>query len=125
MLKRFLINAVALAVATWVFYGRGITLDTHDHVRTALTILGVAVIFGLVNALVKPIFKVLTSCLVLVTLGLFLLVINGALFMLTSWLAGRFGLSWHVDTFWPTGVIAAAVVAVVNFLAIRFLPDKH
>ena len=124
MIKRILINALALAVATLVLQGRGITLDTTDRLREVLTILGVAVIFGVVNALVKPIFKVLTGCLILVTLGLFLLVVNGAMLMLTSWICGQLGLGWHIDQLWPTAVIAAVIISVVNFLVIKFLPGK-
>ena len=124
MLKRILINAVALAVATLVLQGRGITLDTTDRWREVATILGVAVIFGVVNALVKPIFKVLTGCLILVTLGAFLLVVNGAMLMLTSWICGQLGLGWQVNQFWPTAVIASIIISVVNFLVIKFLPGK-
>ena len=123
MLKRLLINAVALAVATFLMNGRGITLDSTDWVRTGLTILCVAIIFGIVNAIVKPIFKVLTGCLIMITFGLFLLVINGALLMLTSWACGQLGLGWHVDRFWPTAVIASVIISVVSFLASKFLKD--
>ena len=124
MIKRILINALALAVATLALQGRGITLDTSDRLREVLTILGVAVVFGLVNALVKPIFKVLTGCLIMITLGLFLLIINGAMLMLTSWICGQLGLGWQIVAFWPWAVIAAAIIAVVNFVVIKFLPDK-
>jgi len=124
MIKRILINALALGVATFALYGRGITLDTTDRVREVLTILGVAVIFGVVNALIKPIFKVLTGCLILISLGLFLLVINAAMVMVTSWACGQLGLSWHVDAFWPTAVIVTVIVSVVNFLVIKFLPNS-
>jgi putative membrane protein len=116
MLKRLLINAIALAVTTFLLMGRGITLDTSDWLTTGLTILGVAVIFGLINAIVKPIFKALTGCLIMLTFGLFLLVINGALLMLTSWICGQLGLGWHIVVFWPTAVIGALIVSVVSFL---------
>jgi len=125
MVKRVLINALALGLATVALQGRGITLDRSDRLREVLTILGVALIFGVVNAVVKPIFKVLTGCLILLTLGLFLLVVNGAMVLLTSWICGQLGLGWHVDTLWPTAVITAVIVSVVNFLVIKFLPDKH
>ena len=125
MVKRVLINALALGLATVALQGRGITLDRSDRLREVLTILGVALIFGVVNAVVKPIFKVLTGCLILLTLGLFMLVVNGAMVLLTSWICGQLGLGWHVDTLWPTAVITAVIVSVVNFLVIKFLPDKH
>jgi putative membrane protein len=124
MLKRLLINAIALAVTTFLLMGRGITLDTSNWLHTGLTILGVAVIFGVINAIVKPIFKVLTGCLIMITFGVFLLVINGALLMLTSWVCGQLGLGWHVDQFWPTAVIASVIVSVVSFLATKLVKRK-
>jgi putative membrane protein len=123
MMKRLLINALALAVATFLLDGRGITLDSGDWLRTVLTIICVAIIFGIVNAVIKPIFKVLTGCLIMITFGLFLLVINGALLMLTSWACGQLDLGWHVDHFWPTAVIASVIISVVNFLVSKFLKE--
>ena len=57
-------------------------------------------VFGILNAIIKPIFQLVTIPLVLLTLGLFLIVINACMLLLTSWLAGLFGLGWNVDGFW-------------------------
>ncbi len=118
---RFLASAAALAVATFVL--NGITLDGATSERKIVVLLGVALIFGLVNAAIKPIFKLVTLPLVLLSLGLFLLVINALLLMLTSWLAGMFGLGWQVDGFW-TALLGSVIVSVVSFVIGIFLPRK-
>jgi putative membrane protein len=118
---RLLANAAALAVATWLL--SGITLTASGTGRKVLVMLVVALIFGVVNAIVKPIFKLVTLPILLLTLGLFLLVINALLLMLTSWLAGQFGLGWHVSGFW-TAVLGALIVSVVSWLLNTFLRDR-
>ena len=60
----------------------------------------------------------------LLTLGLFLLVINALLLLFTSWLAGVFGLGWHVDGFW-TALWGSIVISIVSFILNAFLPDKN
>ena len=74
MLVRFLANAAAIAIATWLI--PGISLTNAQPQDQVLTVLAVAVIFGLVNSLVKPLFKFAAAPLVLLSLGLFLMVIN-------------------------------------------------
>ena len=83
-----------------------------------------ALIFGIVNAILKPIFTFFTACLVLLTLGLFLIVINAGLLLLTSWLAQQFGIGWSVDGFW-TAVIGSIIVSIVSFVLNAFLPNKN
>ena len=82
----------------------------------------IALIFGVINAIVKPIFRLVTLPSVLLTLGLFLIVINALLLLLTSWLAGLFGLSWHVEGFW-TAVLGSIIISIVSFVLNAFLPD--
>lgn len=118
---RLLANAAALAVATWLL--SGITLTAHGTWNKVLVMLVVALIFGVVNAIVKPIFKLVTLPVLLLTLGLFLLVINALLLMLTSWLATQFGLGWHVSGFW-TAVLGALIVSVVSWLLNTFVRDR-
>lgn len=120
LLVRLVANAAALAVATWLL--SGITLTAATTSRKVVTLLVVALIFGLLNALVKPIFKFVTAPLVLLTLGLFLLVINACMLLLTSWLAARAGLGWQVRGF-ETAVLGALIVSVVSFLLNAFLRD--
>ena len=117
---RLLVNAAALAVATWLL--SGISLHDSTMGRKVLTLLIVALVFGVLNALVKPVFKLVTSPIVLLTLGLFLVVINGCMLLLTSWVSGKVDLGWHVDGF-LTAVVGAVVVSVVSFLLSAFVPD--
>ncbi|MFP5416573.1 MAG: phage holin family protein [Actinomycetes bacterium] len=114
MIIRFLVSALALGLATWLL--PGIWLDTTgEPANAALTILLVAAIFGLVNAVVKPLFVFVTSPLLLITLGLFLLVINAALLMLTSWVCEQLNVGWGVDGYW-TAFWGALLVSIVSFV---------
>ena len=119
-LLRLLANMGALAVATWLL--SGITLTAETTGRKVLTLLVVALIFGIVNAIVKPIFTLVTGCIVIVTLGLFLVVINALMLMLTSWLSDLFNLGWSVDGFW-TALLGSLIVSVVSFVLNAFIPD--
>ncbi len=119
---RLLATAGALAVATWLL--SGITLNDPTTSGKILALLIVALIFGVLNAIVKPIFKLVTLPIVLLTLGLFLLVINACIMLLTSWVASNVGLGWHVDGFW-TAVFGAIIVSVVSFLLNAFVPDAN
>jgi putative membrane protein len=119
---RLLATAGALAVATGLL--SGITLNAPTTSGKILALLIVALIFGVLNAIVKPIFKLVTLPIVLLTLGLFLLVINACIMLLTSWVASNVGLGWHVDGFW-TAVFGAIIVSVVSFLLNAFVPDGN
>jgi putative membrane protein len=120
LILRLLANAAALAIATWIL--SGITLTGSTTTSQVVTLLIVALIFGILNAIVKPIFALVTIPLLLVTLGLFLIVINACMLLLTSWLAGLFDLGWHVEGFW-TAVLGGLIISVVSFILNVFLPD--
>ena len=120
-LLRLLINAAALGAATWLFARIELTGSTTQEKVIALLV--VALIFGVVNAIVKPIFTIVTIPLLLLTLGLFLVVINALMLMLTSWLAGVVGLGWRVDGFW-TAVFGGIVISIVSFILNAFLPEE-
>ncbi|WP_133911158.1 phage holin family protein [Streptomyces sp. NBC_00582] len=113
-------NAGALAVAVWAL--SGITLSGDNKGKEIFTLLLVALLFGLVNFLVKPIVKVLTFPLFILTLGLITLIVNALMLLLTSWLAGVFDLSFHVDGFW-TAVGGGLIVSVVSWALNVVLPD--
>jgi putative membrane protein len=121
LILRLLANAGALAVATWLL--SVIALTAPGTWPKVWTLLLVALVFGVVNAIVKPIFKLVTLPIVLLTLGLFLIVINALMLMLTSWLAGQFGIGWQVDGFW-TAVLGGLIVSVVSFFLNAFVPDR-
>ena len=118
---RLVANAAALGVATWLL--AGITLNTPTTSRKLAALLIVALIFGVLNAVVKPVFKLVTAPIVLLTLGLFLVVINACIMLLTSWVADKVDLGWHVDGFW-TAVFGDVIVSIVSFLLNAFVPDR-
>lgn len=118
---RLLITAVSLWIATVVI--SGIELTTESMAGKAGTLIAVAVIFGIVNAILRPIIKIVGCGFYVLTLGLVALVVNGLLFLLTSWIAGQFDLPFHVDDFWPSAVLGALLVGVVSWLLNMLVPD--
>lgn len=114
------ITAVALAVAAFLL--DGITVTGDDTGRRALTLVGVAVIFGLVNAIIKPLVKTIGCAFYVLTLGLIGLVVNGLLLLLTSKIATEVGLPFHVDGFWPA-FWGAIIVGVVGWLLDLFVKE--
>ena len=121
LILRLLANAAALAVATFLLSGISLTAPTTEG--KVVTLLVVALIFGVVNAVVKPVFTLVTVPLLLLTLGLFLVVINALMLLLTSWVSTRVDLGWSVDGF-GTAVLGALVVSVVSFFLNAFVPDR-
>lgn len=109
ILVRWLIVALALFVAAWLV--PGIRVSGTAWVAYALT----AVVLGLVNALVRPLLKLLTCPLILLTLGLFVLVINALTLWIAAWLAGLLGIGFHIDNFGSAfwGALIVSIVSVV------------
>jgi len=123
-LIRVLASAAALAVATAVV--PGIELTTGSVTSKVLTLIAVALIFGVINAFLKPIVKIVGCAFYILTLGLIALVVNALLLWLTSWLAGKLNLPWHITGFWPAfwGAIIVSVVGWLLSILIRE-PDKN
>ncbi|WP_433373273.1 phage holin family protein [Actinoplanes sp. CA-142083] len=121
ILIRLVITAVSLWIATLLI--SGIELTTDSVPQKIATLLAVAVIFGIINAVLRPIIKVIGCGLYVLTLGLIAIVVNGLLFMLTSWIAGELNLPFHVDDFWPSAVLGALLVGVVSWLLNMLVPD--
>lgn len=117
-LKGLLIRLGSTALAFWLatVLIPGITLDTGSATEAVVTLVLVAVIFGVVNAVLQPVIKTVGCGFYLLTLGLIALVVNGLLFLLSSWIAGEAGLPFHVDGFWPAAVLGALLVGVVTWL---------
>ncbi|MGW0772950.1 phage holin family protein [Streptomyces sp. NPDC002835] len=120
-LVKTIANAGALWVAVWLL--QDITLTGESTGKKAWTLLLVALLFGVVNFLVKPVVKLLTLPLFILTLGLITLVINALMLLLTSWLADTFDLSFHVDGFW-TAVLGGLIISIVSWALNLVLPDK-
>jgi putative membrane protein len=121
ILIRLVITAVSLWIATVVI--DGIRLTTDSLGGQIGTLLAVAAIFGIVNAVLRPIIKTIGCGLYVLTLGLISLVINGLLFLLVSWIAGQFDLPFHVDDFWPSAILGALLVGVVSWVLNMLVPD--
>ena len=123
---KVLVNGVALWVAALVL-SDGIHLGQRADSLSArlLTILFVAVVFGLVNAFVKPIAKLFSLPFIILTLGLFTLVVNALMLQITSWLAGALNLDFHVDSFFWDAILGALVITLVSLLLNILIPDGN
>jgi len=120
---KVLVNGVALWVAAQLLTGIHLGGDGATTSSQLVTILWVAVIFGIVNAIIKPVLKILALPAIILTLGLFTLVVNGAMLQLTSWFAGQFNLAFHVDHFFWDAVIGSIIITVVSMVMHLVLPD--
>ncbi len=116
-LIRWMINTIALSAAVQVIHGLHFT-------DGPLQLLAVALVFGVVNAVLRPIVTVLSCPLVLLTLGLFTLVINGLMLMLTARLAAIWGLGFRVDGFWPA-FWGGLVVGLVSLALALLIPGDQ
>jgi len=116
-----LLRWVASAAAVWV----ATRFVPGIHVRGGIqAIFVIAAILGLVNALVRPLLKALSCGIIALTLGLFLLVINAVMLYLTSFVAGRLGYSFTIDSF-RAAVIGSVVISVVSYLLSMILTDDN
>ena len=102
-----LINAAALWVATEV-------VDGISFTGTVPTLLGVALVFGVLNVVVRPILKLLTFPFLILTLGLFIFILNAVMLLLTSAASNALGLGFHVEGFVPA-LIGALVVSIISY----------
>ena len=113
-LIRLLVNAAALWVATRIVPGVSFS-------GGVVPFLGVALVFGVINATLRPLTKILTLPLILLTLGLFALVVNGLMLWLTSSLSESLGLGFHVSGFWAAffGALVVSIVSALLSITIR------
>jgi putative membrane protein len=118
LVARYVSTAIALAVAAWVMDGIRFTGPTQGQAEIEhklLPLLLVALILWAITSFVKPVLKVLSIPFIIVTLGLFLLVINAAMLMLTGWFAEQLDIGFRVDGFWPA-VGGAIVITIVMWI---------
>jgi len=113
-LIRLLVNAAALWVATRLVTG-------VTYTGAVMPLIGVALVFGVVNAIIRPILKLFTFPLLILTLGLFTFVLNGLMLWLTSSVSSRLGLGFHVSGFWPAfwGALVVSFVSAVLGAIVR------
>jgi putative membrane protein len=108
LLIRWIVTSIALVVAAWIVPGIHVTSDSWT------VFAGMAIILGLVNAVIRPLLKLLSCPLIILTLGLFVLVINGLTLMLASSIARSwFGVGFYVDGFF-SAFLGALIVSVVS-----------
>jgi putative membrane protein len=122
ILLRLAASAVALWVATLLI--SGIRLTTDSVPGQVGTLIAVAAIFGVVNAILRPIIKTIGCAFYVFTLGLIAIVVNGALFMLTSWIAGLLHLPFKVDNFWPSAILGALIVGLISWVVNLVINDR-
>jgi len=121
ILLRILVSAAALGVAAWVV--PGIVVSGHSNASKAGTLLVVAIIFGIINMVLKPIIKTIGCAFYVLTLGLVAVVVNGLLLWLASWVAGKLNLPFHVNGF-VAALVGALIVAVVSWVLHLVIPDR-
>jgi putative membrane protein len=118
---KVLVTAVALWVCTLLV--DGIAIGGSDQATRIGTLIVVALIFGLVNAVIKPVIKTIGCAFYVLTLGLIGLVVNALLFLLVGWISDKLGLPFQVAGFWPA-FWGAIVVAIVGFILHLIIPDS-
>ncbi|HEX2175603.1 MAG TPA: phage holin family protein [Nocardioidaceae bacterium] len=114
--------AAALAVAAWVFEGIAIGGATRNE--QLVTLLVVAAIFGLVNAFVRPVVALLSAPFYILTLGLFFVVVNALMLLLTSWIADQVSVPFEVDGFW-TALFGGIVISLASAAIGLLLPERR
>ncbi|MDN5754663.1 MAG: phage holin family protein [Arthrobacter sp.] len=128
---RVIVNAVALAAAAWIIPGISVGSSAasqatgNDSAGTVVAYLFIGLIFGIVNAVVRPIISFLSVPITCLTLGLFAIVINAAMLLLTSWLSSYTPIGLHVDTFFWDAVLGSLIISIVSALIGWVVPDRH
>lgn len=121
---RIIAKIVATALAVWVAcLLPGIGLGDGGIGKRALTLIVVAVIIGIINAVIKPIIKTVGCLFYVLTLGLITFVVNGLLLLLAAWVAGQLHLGFHVDGFW-WAVFGSIIISIVSYVVHLIIPDK-
>lgn len=118
ILLRWIITAAAVLLTTYLV--PGITIGGNG----IITALAVAFVLGLVNAIVRPILVLLSCGCIVLTLGVFMLVVNAITLMIASWLSQLLGINFVIDGFWPA-LIGSIVISVVSWLLSLFLIGEN
>jgi putative membrane protein len=117
---RWVINAVALYAAIAILPG-----VTQPEGQNWVSLIWLALIFGLVNALVRPLLNLLTCPLIFLTLGLFVLVINALMFAFTGWIGNQFGVGFILaDPQWLNALLGSLIVSVISVFLTMILKDE-
>lgn len=117
-IMRWIINAIGLYLAIFLLDGRGV-----DFTGRWTDIIWLALIFGLINAFLRPLLKLLTCPLIILTLGLFTLLINTFLFWLTGWIGQSFNLGLSINGFWPA-FLGGLIISFVSIALSMIFRDE-
>jgi len=120
------VNALAIWLATLIVAGVGVSARAGDTgaVENILTFLALGLIFGLVNAVIKPIVVLLSLPFYVVTLGLFAFLVNAFMLQLTEWISEVTPLTFYIDRFFWDAIMAAIVITFVSMILNLILPDS-
>jgi putative membrane protein len=124
LLLKIVVNGVALWIAALILDGIELAEDTTSMTTKLLTIAAVALVFGILNAIIKPIVMLLSIPLLVLTLGLFTFIVNALMLSLTSWLSGLMGLDFTVQEFFWDAVLGALIITIISMILNAFLPDR-
>jgi putative membrane protein len=122
----YLLKIIATAVALWVttlLFDPNIAVTAQTIPGAIGTLLVIALVFGLVNAIVKPVIKVVGCALYAASLGLFALVVNALLFLLVDFIAEQLDIPFHIENFW-WALLGAVVVGLISWVLNLVIPDK-
>ena len=120
-------TAIGVAIAAWLLDGIRFNGPIHGEAELKhkiVPLLLVSLILGLINSFVRPVLTFFSIPFIIVTLGLFLLVINAAMLKLTSWLADQLGIGFHVRGFWPA-VGGAIVITLAGWAVDTIVGDDR
>jgi putative membrane protein len=120
LIIRFLVNGIALWIASLIV--DGVDIEASTTTEEVLTVLAIAAVFAVVNIVVRPIVKILSLPLYVITLGLFTFVVNALMLLLTSWIADLLDVPFHVDGFWDA-LLGGLVISFVSWLINLVLPS--
>ena len=115
LLVRWVIASLALFAAAWLVPG------IHVEGTAWAVFAAVAIVLGLVNAVVRPLLTLLTCPLIILTMGLFVLIVNGATLALSAWIANQLNIGFYIDGFWSAffGALIVSIVTVVLSALVR------
>ena len=122
-LIRVVVNGIALWVAALLLDGVDLAEGDSDWTTKLTTIVLVALLFGVLNAFIKPIVKLLSLPFIILTLGLFTFVVNAFMLQITEWISDAVGLSFSIDEFFWDAVLAAVVITFVSWVLNVVLPE--
>ncbi|MHA6968869.1 phage holin family protein [Glutamicibacter bergerei] len=123
-LIRVIINALALAAAVWVVPGLHISAMSDDLMGSVIAYLIIGLIFGLINALVRPIVAFFTLPITCLTLGLFTVIVNALMLLLTSWLTQFTPVGLSIDKFWWDAIAGTIIISIISAVLGVFVGKK-